>query len=202
MSKTGRPPKPPLYVLPHGIEVIGEYPPRGANRYWRVRIRPHPFFDGVKVVHGGCYVRRNRVILASKLGRALTQEEHAHHADEDRGNDAAGNIERLTPAEHNRHHKTGAKHTAEAKQRISAGLKRAISEGVRPPPPPPNWTGRKHTEEAKARMSSTRRALISSGALPKSVPPSGKGRPMSDSAKERIRAAKLAYWARKKEQHL
>ena len=41
---TGRPPKSPIYVLPHGIEVIGEYAPSRKNRYWRVRIRPHRFF--------------------------------------------------------------------------------------------------------------------------------------------------------------
>lgn len=125
--------KPPIYTLPHGIEVIGEYAPSRANRYWRVRIRPHAFFPDVKPVAGGLYVRRSRVILAAKLGRALTPEEHAHHGDEDKYNDRASNIEILTPAEHNRHHKTGGRHADEGKARISAGLKRAYAEGRRAP---------------------------------------------------------------------
>jgi hypothetical protein len=126
---TGRPRKAALYVLPHGIEVIGEYAARGKNRYWRVRIRPHPFFPDTPVIAGGCYVRRSRALLAAKLGRALTPEEHAHHGDEDRENDSFTNVERLTAAEHNRHHKTGSQHTAAAKSRIGAALKRAYAEG-------------------------------------------------------------------------
>lgn len=125
----GRPLKPPLYVLPHGIEVIGEYAPDKSNRYWRVRIRPHPFFEGVPIVSVGCYVRRSRVLLASKLGRALTPREHAHHDDEDRDNDAVDNLELLTAAEHTRRHKTGSKHRAESKAKTSATLKRLYAEG-------------------------------------------------------------------------
>ena len=125
----GRPPQKPLYVLPHGIEVIGEYPARGKNRYWRVRIRPHPFFPDVPVVHGGCYVRRSRAVLASKLGRALTPEEHAHHEDEDRDNDVPSNVESLSAAQHNRHHKTGSRHREESKAKTSASVRRAFAEG-------------------------------------------------------------------------
>ncbi|MDT7835004.1 hypothetical protein [Aquabacterium sp. OR-4] len=36
--RTGRPPKAPIYVLAHGIEVIGEYAPNTKCPYWRVRI--------------------------------------------------------------------------------------------------------------------------------------------------------------------
>ena len=53
---TGRRLKAPLYVLPHGIEVIGEYAPNKKCPYWRVRVRPHPLIVG-KVVHGGVYIR-------------------------------------------------------------------------------------------------------------------------------------------------
>ena len=116
--------KPALYTLDHGIEVVGEYPATAKNRYARLRIRPHRFFPGVPVVSNGIYVRKSRVLLAAKLGRALSPAEHAHHDDEDRTNDTAGNIELLTAAEHNQHHKTGTKHSAETKQKISDGLKR------------------------------------------------------------------------------
>lgn len=116
--------KPALYKLDHGIEVVGEYPAKGKNRYARLRIRPHRFFPGVPVVSNGIYVRKSRVLLAAKLGRALSPAEHAHHDDEDRTNDTAGNIELLTAAEHNKHHKTGTKHSTEAKQKISIAMKR------------------------------------------------------------------------------
>ena len=127
--KTGRPPLPPLYVLPHGIEVIGEYPPAAGNRYWRVRIRPHPFFHGVRVRFGGIYIHRSRAILASKLGRALTPAEHAHHGEDGPRQDTPTNLEVLSASEHNRHHKTGSRHTAETKARIGAAVKRAFAEG-------------------------------------------------------------------------
>lgn len=126
----GRKPKAPLYVLPHGIEVIGEYAPRGKNRYWRVRIRPHRFFQGVPVVCGGCYVRRSRVLLAAELGRSLTLQEHAHHDDEDRNNDAIDNLKALSAADHNRHHKTGTKHRPESRSKTSETLKRLYASGA------------------------------------------------------------------------
>lgn len=122
-------PKPPLYILPHGIEVVGEYAPSRKNRYWRVRIRPHAFFPDVVVRYGGIYVRRSRVILASKLGRALTPQEHAHHGDEDRENDGAGNLAPLSAAEHNRHHKTGSRHRPESKAKAAASVRAAFAEG-------------------------------------------------------------------------
>lgn len=131
MKALGRKPNPTLYTLPHGIEVIGEYPARGKNRYWRVRIRPHRFFPNAPVVSNGIYVRRSRVVLASKLGRALTPAEHAHHRDEDRSRDVPANVELLTAAAHNSHHKTGSKHTETAKARIGAGLRRAYATGTR-----------------------------------------------------------------------
>jgi hypothetical protein len=127
----GRKPNPTLYTLPHGIEVIGEYAARGKNRYWRVRIRPHRFFPNAPVVSNGIYVRRSRVVLASKLGRALTSAEHAHHRDEDRGRDVSENLELLTAGEHNRHHKTGSTHTAQSKAKTSQSLKRSYAAGRR-----------------------------------------------------------------------
>lgn len=173
--------KQPIYVLPHGIEVIGEYPARGKNRYCRVRIRPHRFFPDVPVVGNGIGVRKSRVILASKLGRALTAEEHAHHGDEDRDNDAPDNLETLSAADHNRHHKIGTKHSDEAKERISKGLKLAIKEGRRDPPPRQDWTGKNHSESSKNKMSETHARLIASGQIEKPVPPLLRGEASSTS---------------------
>jgi hypothetical protein len=128
--KTGRPPKAALYVLPHGIEVIGEYAPTAKNRYWRVRIRPHPFFPGLRVRFGGIYIHRSRAVLASKLGRALTPTEHAHHGDDGPHADTAANVQALSAAEHTRHHKTGTKHSAASRAKTSATLKALYAAGV------------------------------------------------------------------------
>lgn len=195
---TGRPPKSPIYVLPHGIEVIGEYAPNAKCPYWRVRIRPHRFFAGAPVVSNGVYVRRNRAVLASNLGRQLTAEEYAHHGDEDRSNDVAGNIELLSAAEHNKHHKTGTRHTEKAKQRISDGMRLAMEEGRHAKPNGLHFAGQTHSEESKRRLSETRKKLIASGAIQKPTPPSTTGKKLSDATKEKMRQAKLSYWKTKK----
>lgn len=130
----GAPKKQPLYVLPHGIEVVGEYAPTSKNRYWRVRIRPHPFFASVKVRYGGIYVRRSRVVLASQLGRPLRSDELAHHGDEDKQHDTASNLELLSASEHNRIHKTGSTHTEAARREISQSLRAAYRDGRRARP--------------------------------------------------------------------
>lgn len=133
--KRGRPfqAKPALYVLPHGIEVVGEYRPNARFPYWRVRIRPHPFFPGARVVSDGCDVKRSHAVLASKIGQALPARSHVHHRDEDCENDHPENLELLTPAQHNRRHKLGSRHRADSKARIAASLKRAHAEGRRKP---------------------------------------------------------------------
>ena len=116
--------KAPLYILPHGIEVIGEYAPSGKNRYWRVRIRPHPFFPAVRENKGGVEVRRSRVVLAAKIGRALAANEHAHHGTDGCEVDSLENLSLLTAADHNRHHKLGFKHSPESKKKIAYGFRR------------------------------------------------------------------------------
>lgn len=189
--------KSPLYVLPHGIEVIGEYAATGKNRYWRVRIRPHPFFPNAPVVSNGICIQRSRVILAAKLGRALTPEEHAHHRDENRDNDAASNLKSLSAGEHNRHHKLGTTHSIEAKCQISRSVSLAISEG-RLAPPKVDWTGRKHTEQAKQKISDTRKARIALGLINAPTPPSNKGQKLSALTKQKMSIAKLSYWEKRK----
>lgn len=145
------PKKPPKYILPHGIEVIGEYQPTTKNPYWRVRIRPHRFFE-VKSISGGIYVKRSRVVMSSILGRRLLPSELVHHCSEDKTDDSAGNLEIISPAEHNRHHKVGTSHSTETKIKIGNGLRAAIAEGRRLPPPHVDWTGRKHSPEAIRKM--------------------------------------------------
>lgn len=125
--------KTPIYILDHGIEVIGEYKPSGLNKYWRVRIKEHPLFNA-KVVSGGMYVRRSRMVMTSVLGRALLESEHVHHKDEDVNNDSPGNLKLLSADEHNKHHKIGCKHTEESKSKIGNSLKAAYESGKREKP--------------------------------------------------------------------
>jgi hypothetical protein len=122
-------PKTAGYLLPHGIQVVGEYAPRGSNRYWRLRLRPHRFFPGVRAVNGAIHVRRSRVMLAAKLGRALTPQEFAHHEDENRGNDSMENLRLVSAAAHNRHHKVGSRHSEASRRKIGESLKRAYTAG-------------------------------------------------------------------------
>ena len=131
----------PLYTLAYGIHVIGEYPARGKNPYVRLRIRPHRFFPDAPVTANGILVRKNRVILSIKLGRALKRHEYAHHRDEDKSNDSPSNIELQSANIHNQHHKTGTNHRTGSKAKISMSLKRAFSEGRRSPTVIPNQAG-------------------------------------------------------------
>jgi hypothetical protein len=117
-----------LYVLPHNIEVIGEYEPRGANRYWRVRIREHSLFNA-KVICGGMYIRRSRVVMTSVLGRTLLESEQVHHKDENVNNDSPSNLKLLSANEHNKHHKIGRKHSSLSKRKISESLKKSYENG-------------------------------------------------------------------------
>lgn len=120
---------PTLYMLPHGIEVVGEYEARGQNRYFRLRIRPHPFFPNSKIAGGAISVQRSRVVMTSIIGRAISSCEHIHHKDRDRSNDDPSNLELLSADDHNKHHKTGTRHSVDSKAKISAGLRRALAEG-------------------------------------------------------------------------
>lgn len=127
--KRTHPWKPTLYTLQHGVEIIGEYPPNKNYRYWRVRVRPHPFFEGKRVVSGGIDMARSRAVMSAHLGRKLESWEHVHHGEQGREVDDINNLELLTAADHNRHHHKGWKHPEWSKEKIGAGVRRAYDEG-------------------------------------------------------------------------
>lgn len=120
--------KPSLYTLPHGIEVVGEYKPSGKNKYWRVRIREHEFFN-VAVIGGGMKVRRSRVIMSSIVGRRILDSEIVHHKNEDLNDDSPANLELMSAADHNRHHKAGFVHSDITKSKIRKAMKRLYASG-------------------------------------------------------------------------
>lgn len=186
-------PKPPIYVLPHGIEVIGEYPPSGKNPYWFCRIRPHPFFPGVPVNRNGIYVKRSRVVMASHVGRALAQDEHVHHGEKGKEVDTIDNLTLMSRTDHLRHHTVGRLLDDAHKAKISEGMRRSIAEGRRAPPPHQDWTGRKHSEESKRKIGEAAKAAYAAG-RPKPKPPNLKGRKLSQETKDKMRAGALRRW--------
>lgn len=127
-------PKPPLYVLPHGVEVVAEYAVGPGNPYARLRIRPHHFFPDARVVSNGCEIRKSRVLLAVKLGRALRPDEVAHHVNEDKTDDRIENLELETAATHNTHHKTGSTRTDESRLKTADSLRASYAAGNRKRP--------------------------------------------------------------------
>lgn len=118
----------PIYALSHGIMVMAEVAPNKSCPYWRVYIQPHPLFDAALAGNGCCLVRRSRAVKTAEIGRMLLPSEHVHHKNENREDDVPSNLEVLTSADHNSHHKTGTKHTEESKAKISASVKRTKGE--------------------------------------------------------------------------
>lgn len=121
----------PLYVLEHGITVMAEVAPNKACPYWRVYILAHPLFSGKIVGSGWILVRRNRAVMTASLGRMLLRTEHVHHRSEDKADDSLSNLELLSPAAHNAHHKTGSKHSPAVRQKISLALAETYRAGAR-----------------------------------------------------------------------
>jgi len=117
-----------LYTLPNDIHVVGEYSPSKSNPYARVRILKHHLFDAV--VKLGCQqVRKNRVVMISVLGRKLLISELVHHKNDNREDDLPDNLELISPADHNKHHKIGTKKSDESKAKTSESVKGAYLDG-------------------------------------------------------------------------
>jgi len=159
--RTGRALKAPLYTLPHGIEVIGEYAPNANYPYWRVRVRPHPLIVG-KVVCGGVYLGRHRAVATSVVGRILRPDEHVHH-DNGKQDDDPKHLEVLAAAKHNAHHKTGWKHSQETKDRIAASLRLAHQEGRK------NVVAQHGTAQSQAKLDDDKVRTIRASTTPAAV---------------------------------
>jgi hypothetical protein len=121
----------PVYVLNHGIVVMAEVAPNKSFPYWRLYIKPHPLFDAALAGNGFCLVRRSRAVKAAEIGRMLLETEHVHHKNENREDDSPDNLELLSAAAHNSHHKTGARHSNITKARIGKTLRTKYRTGQR-----------------------------------------------------------------------
>lgn len=157
--------KPPIYVLPHGIEVLSE---NHSCRYVMAYIIAHPLFPNSKINNDTSrprqYLQLARVIMTSILGRPLARDEHVHHKDENVHNNDPSNLEILTSDQHNKHHKIGYKHREEIKLQIGNSLKLAYVEGRHKSPDVKGdknpFFGKNHTEETKAKISAARRKIV------------------------------------------
>jgi hypothetical protein len=99
--------------------------------------------------------------MTARLGRRLKTSEHVHHGKRGTLCDAPSNLKLIDAGDHNRHHKTGAKHSTLSRRKIARSLRAAYSTGRRPRP---NLKGRRnpfygktHTKEARAKMAAARR---------------------------------------------
>lgn len=68
--------------------------------YWRVFIGRAHKFSAMAGRDG--YVLEHRLVMAEKLGRILTATETVHHIDNDRANNAPGNLQ-LRQGKHGKH---------------------------------------------------------------------------------------------------
>jgi hypothetical protein len=149
----------PIYELPHGIGVISE---TSGGKYVRCYIIAHELFPRSKInKQGRQLIQRSRVVMTAALGRPLATNEHVHHIDEnDKHNDSLENLEVLWSDEHNRHHKSGFKHSEATKRQIGTALQLAFKEGRKVQKGswlPENY---KHSDEVKENTASRRRGTI------------------------------------------
>lgn len=128
------PPRIPLQIFNGNIVVIGERKQRGRV-YWRIE-GPHPLFPRATLIHYTFgkpvfEIQRARVIMAAHLGRPLEADEIVHHKNSRKSDDDIENLELTNQGEHNRHHKTGMKHSHETREQTSRTLKELYYNGIR-----------------------------------------------------------------------
>lgn len=79
----------------------------------------HPFAE---MRNGGGYVLKHRLVMAKRVGRPLTPFEKVHHRDEDKSNNADGNLILTNAGQHRRYH--GTQHSPETRAKIAETQRR------------------------------------------------------------------------------
>lgn len=75
------------------------------NGYVSVLVpRDHSLIEMATWKGGSSYIPEHRLIMAEKLGRALSRDELVHHIDGDHTNNAPDNLEVTDRSAHARHH--------------------------------------------------------------------------------------------------
>lgn len=77
--------------------------------YYNAVVPTHPNKDS------NGYVRLHRLVMEDHLGRYLTADEHVHHIDEDKGNNAISNLQVMSASEHMRLHRSTGNMLADMK---------------------------------------------------------------------------------------
>lgn len=126
------PPRKVLHRLEYNTVVIG-WRKLNERIYWRVE-GPHVLFPNATLTHYAYNepvfeVERARMLMAIKLGRPLESHEIVHHKNNNSEEDSEWNLELTTQAEHNKHHKTGTRHSEEVKEQIGRAVHFAYQEG-------------------------------------------------------------------------
>lgn len=99
--------------------------------------------------------------VCAYCGKPLLTLEVVHHVDEDRTNNAIGNLQAMHTDCHNKLHHIGLKHTDEIRRQIAESLNRAYADGRHARPDVAGernpFFGKTHSAETRAKISAARR---------------------------------------------
>jgi len=70
-----------------------------VSGYFYIYMPSHP-----NAIKGGRYIGEHRLVLEKKIGRLLTENEIAHHKNDNKLDNSEDNLELMTVSEHSSHH--------------------------------------------------------------------------------------------------
>lgn len=84
------------------LKIRGEPTFHKPSGYWLVKVPLEDPMASMRNSQG--YVRQHRLVMADYIGRPLTDDEHVHHEDHDRGNNDITNLRLMGRLDHIRMH--------------------------------------------------------------------------------------------------